>query len=98
MYPKDWTLRGSASLRRRHPELRGSGRPLDKLADPRTPVGRSRAHMGLDGLWRSCQMSRSAAYCYLADAAGRIDAQTHVGLMGGEDCRTVIEVATHGGE
>lgn len=50
----------------------------------------SRTHASFDRLWKSCRMSRSVAYKWLAKELGISVNRTHVGMFDFEQCQRAI--------
>jgi hypothetical protein len=69
----------------------GTDRPKGTLADRPTREARKEAHKSFDRVWRSGEMSRTAAYRWLARQLGMDKDECHIGMMTVDDCRRVIE-------
>lgn len=75
----------------------GTTRPLGTLADAPTRHWRHLAHQALDPLWQGGEQSRSAVYRWLAQELGIPEDLAHIGLMGPEACRRLIEAVERRG-
>lgn len=74
----------------------GSKIPLG--APSRGPLRRAKmeAHAAFDPIWRTGEMSRSAAYAWLANELGIPRVKTHIGYFDLKTCRRVVEVCRPG--
>lgn len=68
-----------------------NGKPLGVPATAEVKKARIAAHDAFDRLWKGGGMKRKAAYRWLTQAMGR-ERQVHIGEMGIEDCRRVVEL------
>jgi hypothetical protein len=69
----------------------GTIKPLGILAKAELRTLKSRVHAAFDPVWRSRQMSRSAAYQWLADGLGIPPQQCHVGMFTEDRCRAALK-------
>ncbi|WP_425604009.1 zinc-finger-containing protein [Luteimonas kalidii] len=60
--------------------------------DAETRAWRNKAHAALDTLWRRGDMSRSAAYGWMATAMGLPQEEAHMGRMDPDECRRLIHL------
>ena len=70
----------------------GSVVPLGFPSGPETRRARAAAHAAFDSLWKRGEMSRSAAYAWLADALGIPPQDCHIGMMTAEQARKVPDL------
>lgn len=66
--------------------------PLGTLANKETREWRMKAHEAIDPLWRSGERSRGDVYNAISGALGY---RVHVGESSIEQCRAIIEAASH---
>lgn len=71
---------------------RGTTRPLGRLANAELRLAKIAAHAAFDPLWRNRQMTRNAAYSWLARQLGIRREDCHVGEFDIEQCRRVVAV------
>lgn len=70
----------------------GTNEPLGTLADAETRRARKLAHAALDPLWRDGQMTRSAAYAWLAQQMDLEADVCHIGLFTKAQCAQVVRL------
>ena len=75
-----------------HPE---TTKPLGRLANTELRREKQRAHAAFDPIWRSKEMSRKAAYRWLAEAIGASEANCHIGMMDVLACKAVVSAVTN---
>jgi hypothetical protein len=56
---------------------------------------RSRAHSAFDPIWQNGEMSRNAAYRWLANELGLTRSECHMSLFDKAMCERVIDVCTN---
>lgn len=64
-------------------------RPLGTMADKDTRGARMKAHGAFDPIWKSRELSRSAAYRWLNQQLGR---EVHIGEATVEQCNEIVAV------
>ena len=70
------------------------GRPLGRLANADLRRAKQLTHAKFDPLWKSGQMSRSAAYRWLADQLGIPGDECHIGMFDIDRCRAAYKAVT----
>lgn len=70
----------------------GTKNPLGAPAGAKTKRGRTEAHKAFDRLWKSGQMTRRAAYQWLADQLGIPASDCHISFMDGSTAYRVVRV------
>lgn len=65
-------------------------KPLGRLANAELRREKQRAHAAFDPLWMSREMTRQAAYAWLAQALGVSPANCHIGMFDVDACRAVV--------
>ena len=70
----------------------GTENALGFPAGPDARKARNAAHAAFDPLWRSKELSRSAAYKWLADQLGQRAGLTHISWMDAATARRVVTV------
>lgn len=70
----------------------GSTRALGDVANAEARRSRSRAHAAFDPIWKSKEMSRSAAYKWLAASLGIEPSQCHIGTFDTASCNRVVDL------
>ena len=68
----------------------GSNRPLGVPANRELRRIRARAHKAFDAVWQQGYMSRTDAYCWMADFMGLRRQDAHIGQFGAYQCEMVI--------
>ena len=77
---------------------RGTTTPLGTLANADLRRARSEAHAAFDPLWKGAEAgparfpNRTAAYAWLAEAAGLSRERCHIAMMDLETCRRVVDL------
>jgi len=67
-------------------------KPLGRLADKELRIWKQNAHTSFDNIWRGKEMSRTAAYSWLASNLGTHLSSTHIGMFDVAMCKKVVEV------
>lgn len=67
-------------------------RPLGSLANEETRAARNAAHAAFDPIWQQCEMTRPAAYAWLARSMGIRESDCHIGMMDAAACRRVVGI------
>lgn len=67
-------------------------RPLGSLANEETRAARNAAHAAFDPIWQQGEMTRPAAYAWLARALGMHESECHIGMMDAVTCRRVVAI------
>jgi DNA-directed RNA polymerase subunit RPC12/RpoP len=70
----------------------GSIKPMGSLADPQLRRWREKAHKKFDQLWKNRSMSRSQAYCWLAQAMNLPESKTHFAEFDEQQCKRAVEL------
>lgn len=70
----------------------GGDMPLGRLANAELRRAKNAAHNSFDPLWKSCRMTRSDAYEWLARELGIAKRDCHIGMFDVAMCRRVVEV------
>lgn len=80
-------------------------RPLGRLANAELRAAKQRAHAIFDPIWKNGELTRPAAYRWLARELGIEDEACHIGEFDIDQCQAVIaaclrrqEITTHGQE
>lgn len=68
--------------------------PRSASYDPRLAAMRIQAHNAFDPIWKSCEMTRSEAYTWLAKELGINPNQCHMQRMSISRCAKVIDICT----
>lgn len=68
----------------------GTENPLGGMATQAMRMWRIHAHRALDDIWKGTDLPRSEAYAWLAGALGIDQKDCHIGQMGVQQCRNVI--------
>jgi hypothetical protein len=76
----------------------GTTNRLGRLANAQSRRLKMDAHAAFDPLWRSGNMTRKAAYAWLRDQLGITDRECHMGWMGDDLLRRVVEVCEGAGQ
>lgn len=71
---------------------RGTDQPLGRLADAELRKYKKAAHAAFDPIWRRTQMTRKAAYKWLAAQLGIPEQETHIGMFDVAQCKQAIAV------
>lgn len=71
---------------------KGTTRPLGSVANEVLRLKRMEAHQVFDTYWKSCGMSRTQAYKWLAWKLSLPDNRTHIGGFEMDQCQKVIEL------
>lgn len=77
----------------RHPRRPGIGDgtvPMGRLANAELRKAKQAAHAAFDPLWKSRQMTRAAAYAWLAEQLGISVSNCHIGMFDVDGCKAVI--------
>lgn len=67
-------------------------RPLGSLANEETRAARIAAHAAFDSIWQQGEMTRPAAYAWLARSMGIRESDCHIGMMDAAACRRVVAI------
>lgn len=67
--------------------------PLGRLANAELRAAKSAAHRAFDPIWKSGQLSRSAAYGWLAETLGMQKSECHIGMFDVGQCQAVVAKA-----
>lgn len=70
----------------------GGNSPLGRLANKELRQWKMNAHAVFDPIWRTRQMSRSAAYGWLAESLGIKFNECHIGMFDVDTCKRVVEI------
>lgn len=70
----------------------GSTRPLGRLANAELRAAKVAAHAAFDPLWSGGQISRNAAYKWLAEQLGIERRYCHIGSFDVKQCERVVEI------
>jgi len=70
----------------------GTTQPLGSLANKKLRQVRSQAHKVFDPIWKSKQMTRSQAYCWLAERMSISPSECHIGMFDVSQCQKVIQI------
>lgn len=68
----------------------GTSKALGRLADKELREWKKKAHAVFDPLWKSRRFTRSGAYAWLAKELNMSRDDCHIGMMGIEQCKKVI--------
>ena len=68
----------------------GTSTPFGRLANAELRRARQRAHEAFDPLWKGREMSRRAAYAWLAAALKIDETNCHIGMFDVADCERVV--------
>ncbi len=71
---------------------KGTDKPLGRLANAELRAAKEEAHEWFDLLWKDKLMSRKRAYAWLSKQMGIPEECTHIGMMGVDSCRRVVEI------
>ena len=71
---------------------KGTFKPLGRLANAELRKAKIAAHAAFDPIWRSNNMSRGAAYKWLANQLGMTRDECHIGMFDLDQCQKVIAV------
>lgn len=71
---------------------RKTNHPKGSLAKAPLRAARKRAHAAFDPLWRSKEMTRSAAYKWLASQLGIRKERCHIAYFDEVECDQVVEI------
>ena len=71
---------------------RGTDQPFGRLADAELRKYKKAAHAAFDPIWRRTQMTRRAAYKWLAAQLGIPEQETHIGMFDVAQCKQAIAV------
>lgn len=72
-----------------------NAKPLGRLANAELRAAKSRAHAAFDPLWQWGNMSRGAAYKWLASQMGIEQQDCHIGMFNVEQCNEAINIASN---
>lgn len=80
-----------------HPKARAGGaglgdgsRPLGRLANAELRAAKRRAHAAFDPIWKSGEMRRGDAYCWLSKVLGISKEKCHIGMFDVDGCEAVV--------
>ena len=73
---------------------KGTSKPLGRLADRELRTWKKKAHSAFDPLWKTKQMTRGAAYRWLAKELNMSRADCHIGMMDVSQCKSVVGACT----
>jgi hypothetical protein len=68
----------------------GTSRPLGRLADAELRAAKAAAHLAIDPIWQSGEMTRGEAYKWLASQIGIHRRSCHIGEFSLEQCRRTL--------
>jgi len=67
--------------------------PLGRLANAELRAAKRAAHAAFDPIWKGGDMSRHAAYGWLAKQLGISRANCHIGMFDVDGCEAVVTAA-----
>jgi hypothetical protein len=72
----------------------GTVRPLGRLANAELRAAKMAAHAAFDPIWKSRQLTRTAAYRWLARELRIEITDCHIGMFDVDTCKQVVEICS----